>query len=175
MPIQELYPFILEKHGIITEKWRSKDPQSKTVQLMDGPWNSDEPDEINSDGEIVKKRKVGDKLAEEGVELGAARTREGIIEESSQASWVMIAAWVKLGINPQVIFNLIDNATTPLVLPNDNTKLTEQVGGMVARINGPGAAGDKVGVRLHSSRAIRAMGVLWERNNISPVEVGEKI
>lgn len=176
MALSELFPFITVKHAELSEKWVQKDPKSRTVKLLKEPWNTNKNDTMSKEKILIKARGVGDKIAEEGVELGASVTTDQIIEESSQAIWTLMAAWIKLGIKPSSIFNLLTNLEDePVIFPEKDGKLSEYAGMAVSRINGPGAARDKIGVKKRSADAMRAMHVLWESKGISPKDVGEKI
>jgi phosphoribosyl-ATP pyrophosphohydrolase len=180
MALQELYPDIERIYSVIEQRKKERPKGSSTIDLLNTGWVSKKNDE-SVQGKLKKKRGIGDKLIEEGVEVaiaGATNNREDLISESSQAVYYMVVGWVAAGINTGVVFRALDEMLQDKevgISLEPVSRLAQHAGVAIGRVGIAGSRGDRELLTRRSAQALVALNTVWEASDISSSDVGKKI
>lgn len=171
MALGELEPYIHEMNAVVaTRRNLPSGTNSETSRLLQTAWFSGK--------EGKKNRGIGNCLIEEGVEVGIAGAlgdREGIINESQKAVYLMVVGWVSFGIPVKLVLDAVQLQIQEeiVVAQEPICRLAQYAGNAVGQVGGAGSAKDRESVIQGSARALVSLNTLWDATGVTPQEVGE--
>lgn len=185
MALAEIYPHL---HRIVNEKINPRlqafpqDPNSTTVQLMNNSFATHEHQTLRSETDRRPKKfmHIADKLNEEVGEIVSAWRADGkeareqrLVDESQQWAYYAVMGVMYFGHGPEVLIKMIDSVSEELAgadVPPE--KIDQNAVLAVARIGQAALMADRMLVVRRTAEAYVAVNRIWEREGISPAEVG---